>query len=69
MRLPDVVNAKLCPDSDVTGLLHAWRCGDNNARDRLLTVVYPELRRLLGRPRCSHRLHGPSRPPRLTSCS
>jgi hypothetical protein len=48
MRVPDVVYAKLCPDSDVTGLLHAWRCGDNNARDRLVTVVHRELRRRAG---------------------
>ncbi len=42
------MNAKPCPDSDVTGLLHAWRGGDTDARDRLLTVVYRELRRRAG---------------------
>jgi RNA polymerase sigma factor (TIGR02999 family) len=33
------------PDTDVTGLLHAWRDGDVGAKDRLLPVVYRELRR------------------------
>jgi RNA polymerase sigma factor (TIGR02999 family) len=32
-------------DSDVTGLLHAWADGDASARDRLVPVVYQELRR------------------------
>lgn len=31
---------------DVTGLLLAWEGGDESARDRLLTVVHGELRRL-----------------------
>lgn len=31
--------------ADVSGLLLAWRRGDLEARDRLLTVVYEELRR------------------------
>ena len=39
------MNAEQCPDADVTGLLHAWKRGDIEARDRLLTVVYQELRR------------------------
>src|SRR5688572_22405638 len=30
---------------DVTGLLHAWAEGDAGARDRLVPVVYQELRR------------------------
>ena len=33
------------PDADVSGLLQAWSRGDVKARDRLLTVVYEELRR------------------------
>ena len=36
------------PDADMTGLLQAWRGGDIDARDRLLTVVYRELRRRAG---------------------
>ena len=32
-------------DADVSGLLQAWTSGDVEARDRLLTVVYGELRR------------------------
>src|ERR1700752_649311 len=32
-------------DADVSGLLEAWSHGDVEARDRLLTVVYQELRR------------------------
>ena len=35
-------------DADVTGLLQAWRGGDIDARNRLLTVVYRELRRRAG---------------------
>lgn len=33
------------PDSDVTALLDAWHRGDVDARDRLLPLVYRELRR------------------------
>jgi len=32
--------------SDVTALLHAWTTGDEAARDRLWTIVFPELDRL-----------------------
>jgi len=32
-------------DADVSGLLEAWSKGDDQARDRLMTVVYQELRR------------------------
>ena len=34
------------PAADVTGLLLAWRAGDQGALDRLLPVVYSELRTL-----------------------
>jgi hypothetical protein len=30
---------------DVTALLHAWSDGDVDARDRLVTLIYQELRR------------------------
>lgn len=33
-------------DTPITALLVAWRGGDAAARDRLATVLYPELRRL-----------------------
>jgi RNA polymerase sigma factor (TIGR02999 family) len=33
------------PGEDVTELLHAWSAGDPDARDRLLPLVYAELRR------------------------
>ncbi len=33
----------------VTVLLHAWRNGDQNARQELVTVVYPQLRALAAR--------------------
>jgi len=33
------------PD-EVTQLLHAWRCGDNAAADRLAPLIYGELHRL-----------------------
>src|SRR5262245_54133891 len=35
----------ISPAHDVTGLLHAWTGGDLAARDRLMTLVYRELRR------------------------
>lgn len=46
--------------NDVTGLLHAWRDGDQRALDDLLPLVYAELRRLaasyLRRERSDHTL-------------
>ena len=55
-----VMDAKERPDADVTGLLEAWRGGDIDARDRLATVVYQELRRravaYLRRERVGHTL-------------
>ena len=39
------MDAKHTPDADVTGLLQAWGRGEVEARDRLLPVVYQELRR------------------------
>jgi RNA polymerase sigma-70 factor (ECF subfamily) len=39
------MNPKLHADADVSGLLEAWRQGDVEARDRLLTAVYRDLRR------------------------
>jgi RNA polymerase sigma factor (TIGR02999 family) len=33
------------PDADVSGLLEAWSHGDVDARNRLMAVVYQELRR------------------------
>lgn len=45
---------------EVSGLLQAWREGDHEARDRLVTIVYDELRRraaaLLRRERSGHTL-------------
>ena len=55
-----VMDAKERQDADVTGLLQAWRGGDIDARDRLATVVYQELRRravaYLRRERVGHTL-------------
>jgi RNA polymerase sigma-70 factor, ECF subfamily len=34
---------------DITGLLHAWSLGDRGALDRMLPLVYAELRRVAGR--------------------
>ncbi len=42
------MDTKERPDADVTALLQAWRGGDIDARDRLATVVYQELRRRAG---------------------
>jgi RNA polymerase sigma factor (TIGR02999 family) len=54
------MDAKKRPDADVTGLLQAWRGGDIDARDRLATAVYEELRRraaaYLRRERIGHTL-------------
>lgn len=33
-------------DAPITVLLHAWRDGDTAALDQLISIVYPELRRL-----------------------
>jgi RNA polymerase sigma factor (TIGR02999 family) len=48
------------PDADVSGLLWAWGQGDVEARDRLQTVVYEELKRRaaahLRRERADHTL-------------
>ena len=33
------------PTADVTGLLHAWQAGDSQALEKLLSVLYQELRR------------------------
>ena len=33
-------------DADITGLLRAWRAGDGRAFDRLLPLVYEQLRRV-----------------------
>jgi RNA polymerase sigma factor (TIGR02999 family) len=37
------------PPTEVTGLLHAWRRGDGGAEERLLGIVYAELRRIARR--------------------
>jgi RNA polymerase sigma factor (TIGR02999 family) len=54
------MDAKQDPDADVSGLLQAWTRGDVEARDRLLTVVYQELRQRaaahLRRERAGHTL-------------
>lgn len=39
------MDARQDPDTDVSGLLEAWSHGDVDARDRLMGVVYEELRR------------------------
>ncbi len=36
----------LSPAADVTRLLHAWRAGEEGALDRLMPLVYDELRRV-----------------------
>jgi RNA polymerase sigma factor (TIGR02999 family) len=48
----------LSPPSEVTGLLRAWSCGDEDALARIVKLVYPELReiarRCLNRERPDH---------------
>jgi RNA polymerase sigma factor (TIGR02999 family) len=55
-----VMDARERPEADVTGLLQAWSGGDSEARDRLATAVYQELRRraaaYLRRERIGHTL-------------
>ena len=54
------MSANQRPDADVSGLLHAWRDGDEAARDEVMEVVYGELRRraaaYLRRERAGHTL-------------
>ena len=53
-------------EAQVTQLLSAWNDGDEAARDRLIPVVYDELRRLAGgflnRERANHTLQPTARP-------
>jgi RNA polymerase sigma factor (TIGR02999 family) len=37
---------KPAPSSEITKLLHAWNGGDQNAYNRIVEMVYPELRRI-----------------------
>ncbi|HEV8545055.1 MAG TPA: ECF-type sigma factor, partial [Candidatus Limnocylindrales bacterium] len=37
------------PTAEVTRLLQAWGAGDDSARDRLIPLVYAQLRRLARR--------------------
>lgn len=58
--LTAVMDGRKRTDTDVTGLLQAWRGGDADARERLATAVYQELRRraaaCLRRERIGHTL-------------
>ena len=44
---------------DITGMLSAWNAGDRNALDRLIGIVYPELR-CIARRQLAHRRPGES---------
>ena len=48
------------PSSEITELLHAWSAGDQNAYNRIVETVYPELRKIaqrcLGQERPGHTL-------------
>jgi RNA polymerase sigma factor (TIGR02999 family) len=44
-RYRPVMKTRHGPDADVSGLLQAWGAGDVEARDRLIPLVYQELRR------------------------
>ena len=37
------------PSSEITELLHAWSAGDQDAYDRIIETVYPELRKIAQR--------------------
>jgi RNA polymerase sigma-70 factor (ECF subfamily) len=43
LRFPGVANAD---GQDITAMLAAWNGGDGHALDRLMEIVYPELRRV-----------------------
>jgi len=45
------------PPQEVTQLLHAWQRGDKTALDRLIPIVYHELRRLAHGCLASERVH------------
>ena len=52
LKFPDVIKLD---GQDITAMLAAWNGGDGHALDRLMEIVYPELRRvarqyLVGRP-------------------
>ena len=55
-----IKRGKMDGDANVTGLLLAWRAGDSDALERLVPLVYDELRhiahRQLGRERAGHTL-------------
>lgn len=57
---PDAFVTNLPESTQITGWLADWRAGDDLARDRLFTVVHPQLRalaaRLLQRERRDHTL-------------
>ncbi len=38
---------------DITGMLAAWNAGDRDALDRLINIVYPELRRIARQHLCA----------------
>lgn len=48
------------PNTNITQMLHLWNSGDNEAKERLLGLVYDELRRharsLMSRERANHTL-------------
>lgn len=44
-----------CPDAEVTALLRAWRADDAPARERLLALVYEDLRRIAHARLCGER--------------
>ena len=53
MSFPGVTSPRPCeatpaPTGQITSLLRAWTQGDADARDRLASVVYKDLRRVAG---------------------
>lgn len=59
-RVPNEQFMSDSPESEITRILHEWTGGDDAARERLLQVVYDELKRqakrLMSRERSNHTL-------------
>lgn len=53
--MQDLRNVAKWEDADLTAMLDAWKDGDQRALDRLVALVYPELRRIARRQLRSHR--------------
>ena len=54
-------------DGHITRLLHDWQSGDREALDRLIPLVYDELRLIASRQLFHEPRHGPGEDPRVAT--